>query len=188
MDDRQSLLIIRLYEGAPDAPREALDLLADELSLAGGRDRASISIQTRQWTTDAQTKAELAGQVPSSFLDNPQRAVLRIYWFNGTDGTGGVVKPGTIALFANQLPLGENASRGTLLHHAGHALGLVNLGIPMQQNHEAPPPHHGHVTDAQAVMQWGFEIPGYALANAPYDSYGPAIRADLAGAVKGVCA
>ncbi|HVL47463.1 MAG TPA: hypothetical protein VM889_02805 [Candidatus Thermoplasmatota archaeon] len=46
--------------------------------------------------------------------------------------------------------------RAVLIHELGHALGLVNLGTPMQRNHEDGE-HKGHSSNRQSVMYWAVE-------------------------------
>jgi hypothetical protein len=41
----------------------------------------------------------------------------------------------------------------TLLHEVGHAMGLVDNGLPMAKDHEDKD-HPGHSTDAKSVMYW----------------------------------
>lgn len=43
--------------------------------------------------------------------------------------------------------------QATLVHEIGHAVGLVNAGLPMYENHEDPA-HPHHSTDADDVMYW----------------------------------
>lgn len=46
--------------------------------------------------------------------------------------------------------------RVTLLHEAGHALGLVDNGLPMVKDHEDKD-HEGHSANPRSVMYWKFE-------------------------------
>ena len=56
----------------------------------------------------------------------------------------------------NPGPAVEVLERSTLLHEAGHAMGLVNNGLPMvkaREDHE----NEGHTTNPQSVMYWSVE-------------------------------
>jgi len=43
--------------------------------------------------------------------------------------------------------------QSTLIHEMGHALGLVNTGLPMKTAHEDPINKH-HCNDDKCVMYW----------------------------------
>ncbi|HET6403849.1 MAG TPA: hypothetical protein VFH78_04325 [Candidatus Thermoplasmatota archaeon] len=47
----------------------------------------------------------------------------------------------------------DEIERATLLHEAGHAMGLVNNGLPMVRDHEDPS-HPGHSRNPNSVMYW----------------------------------
>lgn len=50
----------------------------------------------------------------------------------------------------------ENVERAVLVHEFGHAAGLVNLGAPMQTNHEDGQ-NRGHSLSKASVMYWAVE-------------------------------
>ena len=50
----------------------------------------------------------------------------------------------------------DEVERATLLHEAGHAMGLVDNGLPMVRDHEDPE-HEGHSSNPQSVMYWQVE-------------------------------
>lgn len=50
----------------------------------------------------------------------------------------------------------DQMERVTLLHEAGHAIGLVDNGLPMVEDHEDPE-HDGHSANPQSIMYWRFE-------------------------------
>lgn len=57
------------------------------------------------------------------------------------------------------LGLGFSASsieRAALVHEFGHAIGLVDNGIPMQSDHEDSG-HRGHSSNQESVMYWAVE-------------------------------
>lgn len=56
------------------------------------------------------------------------------------------------------LPRGsiEPLERATLLHEVGHAIGLVNAGLPMQRPHEDAQ-HDAHSSSADSVMYWALD-------------------------------
>lgn len=43
--------------------------------------------------------------------------------------------------------------QSTIVHEMGHGLGLVNVGLPMQQNHEDTA-HKAHCSNTNCVMYW----------------------------------
>lgn len=53
----------------------------------------------------------------------------------------------------------DAAEIGTLTHEIGHVLGLVNLGAPMQQDHEDPE-HPAHDVNPDCIMYWEYEREG----------------------------
>lgn len=128
---------------------------------------------------------------------------LRVLWVRTLgDGRSSLEPaPGLVAVSqhavregAARMGVPENdVARAVLLHAAGHALGAVNQGIPVQdpdiQEREGPP---GHDPDPASVLHAGWEDAATMAwaANATYDAYGPALRADWAAAVQpgGVCA
>lgn len=128
---------------------------------------------------------------------------LRVLWVS-TLGNGRSIlepAPGLVAISqdavregAVRMGVGENdVARAVLLHAAGHALGAVNRGVPVQdpdiQEREGPP---GHDPDPASVLHAGWEDAATMAwaADATYDSYSAALRADWAAAVQpgGVCA
>lgn len=50
----------------------------------------------------------------------------------------------------------ERLERATLLHEAGHAIGLVNNGLPQVRDREDKE-HEGHSNNTQSVMYWRVE-------------------------------
>jgi len=70
-------------------------------------------------------------------------------------------------------------------HEIGHVIGLVNLGIPMVEDHEDPD-HPGHTNDEEGVMYWAYERPAAAdllaarlAGGGPSFEFGPASLADV---------
>jgi hypothetical protein len=129
-------------------------------------------------------------------------ATLRLLWQPGEgNATGTLLSPGVVLLAPE--PVRAAAERlgrperevaiAVALHHAGHALGLVNEGVPVQerdiQEREGPP---GHDRDPASVFHAGWEDARTALwaANATYDRYPASAAADWRAARQpgGVCA
>jgi hypothetical protein len=54
--------------------------------------------------------------------------------------------------------------QATVVHELGHAVGLVNNGVPMQVAHEDPS-HAKHSTNTDCVMFWQVESRGHILAS-----------------------
>lgn len=72
---------------------------------------------------------------------------------------------GRIAMFPDAIngggllgsPFGAaEVERAVIVHEFGHAIGLVNLGIPMQRDHEDDE-HEKHSSNPQSVMYWKVE-------------------------------
>lgn len=169
--DRGSGVVLRVEDGRVAPPR-------------GGWDDASL----RAWLEDRPFRASA----------DPR---LHVLWAATLGGpSSAVVDPGLVAVAqdavragAGRLGVGEaEVARAVLLHAAGHALGAVNQGVPVQdpdlQEREGPP---GHDPDPASVLHAGWEDPA-AMAwapNATYDAYPARLHADWEAAVApgGVC-
>lgn len=68
----------------------------------------------------------------------------------------------TIAMFKDVIESSGNTlvtkyvEQATLIHEMGHALGLVNNGLPMQSSHQDSE-HGAHCTNQNCVMYWANE-------------------------------
>jgi hypothetical protein len=190
----------------PDASLDAkplLDRLAAVLADLSGRPASAFSVSERGgppipaggWTREA-LAAEGQGYLR-------QRTVtLRVLWVGSMaeTATGTVAAPGTVVVAVDSVAAGAQllgrsvpeVALAVLLHHAGHALGLVNQGVPVQdpdiQDREGPP---GHERDPAAVLNaaWDDARTLSWAGNATYDGFGAADRADWAAARApgGVC-
>ena len=168
---RQGDVSIRHHDG-PDAPR-------------GGWNETNL----RAWLDDR----------PGTLADEVR---LHVVWVR-TLGGASVMQPapGLVAVAEDTVQAGAahmgrpaaDVARAELLHVAGHALGAVNLGLPVQdpdlQERERPA---GHDPDPASVLNAGWEDAATMAwaANATYDAWPPALHADWAAAVQpgGVCA
>ncbi|GIW73193.1 MAG: hypothetical protein KatS3mg102_2735 [Planctomycetota bacterium] len=92
-----------------------------------------------------------------------------------------------IALFEERLrdassPLTlETAEAATLVHEAGHVLGLVNLTAGMCVPHEDPD-SRGHDIERDCVMHREISVRRVPLGGGPTDAFDPNCRCDLAQA------
>ncbi|HEX2065597.1 MAG TPA: hypothetical protein VHI93_02185, partial [Candidatus Thermoplasmatota archaeon] len=191
-------IVVESWQG-PGVTLDVAPLLArvaDVLANASGRSPAAFSVAVREgppvpeggWTRDS-----LAAQ-GGPFLR--QRAVtLRVFWVAslGEPATGLVATPGHVAVALDSVAAGAqrvgravpDVALGVLLHQVGHALGLVNQGVPVQdpdiQEREGPPGHH---RDTAAVLHaaWDDARTLAWAANATYDGYTAADLADWAAA------
>lgn len=191
-------------EGVGLATGSALDALAAELGRAGARDGG---VSQRDGGEAAAPRGGWDDAALREWLDRrPFRAStdvrLHVLWAETLGGPASqAVDPGLVVVAqdavrdgAGRLGVGEDdVARAVLLHAAGHALGAVNQGIPVQdpdlQEREGPP---GHDPDPASVLHAGWEDPA-AMAwapNATYDAYPARLHADWAAAVApgGVCA
>lgn len=173
------------------SPVTPLDRLRDVLAAHAGKERDAIQVRIEPledppesgWTEEGWDEV-LRGH---SFQEDSETVVLRVYWVAAlpTPWTGEVPAPGVVAL--DHAALRQKATTldrsldGTatalLLHHVGHALGVVNRGIPMQENHEGAP---GHSRDLGSVMHASWEDPDDAtvVPDGAYDDYGASVVAD----------
>lgn len=88
--------------------------------------------------------------------------------FNNSSGTIGVSIKGTtvIAIFKDVIKasdpggprtlVAKYVEQSTLVHEMGHALGLVNSGLPLKTSHEDTG-HPAHCSDPDCVMYWSNE-------------------------------
>lgn len=135
------------------------------------------------------------------FLDGryaPNADVLGVTYTSST-GSGRVTSSGPIAIFSEAIrgaacppPLGiclnEQAIwRAVLVHEFGHAMGLVDLGAPMQRDHEDDE-HPGHSTNQNSVMYYAVETVNVAnvFRNGPPTTFDADDKADLC-ALGGKC-
>lgn len=129
---------------------------------------------TKVWTPNA--LVDLEAQTRSTPHAAPA-ALLHVLYPAGkynASGVAGVTMSGTIlgpvVVFLDTLrevqtgalplpnpqPAVERLERATLLHEAGHAMGLVDNGLPMVRDHEDDA-HEGHSSNPSSVMYWQVE-------------------------------
>lgn len=174
-DSRYGSMLIEIFypEGSP--PRDsAVDLLLqranERLSKPGGIDveRHAYAGESREWSSRG--LKNLADDL-SRTSSGGGRVVLTVLYVEGhseADTSNGKVlgvffQNGRIALFPDSINggglLGFGAAdieRAVLVHEFGHAIGLVNLGIPMQRDHEDDE-HEKHSSNSRSVMYWAVE-------------------------------
>ncbi len=174
-DSRYSSMLIEVFYDENAAPRDAaIELLEqrahERLSKPGG-----IEVQRHAFDGDSRTwsSRDLSNLADdrSSTSSTGGRAVLTVLYVDGNsdgDTSNGKVlgvffQKGRIAVFPDAINggglLGFGASdieRAVLVHEFGHAIGLVNLGIPMQTDHEDDA-HEKHSSNSQSVMYWAVE-------------------------------
>ncbi len=208
--DRDEVERVRIQSAvAPTSqlPRAAaLAALAGQVVQLAGRAPGQVVLAERDapaapetgW--NASTLAEWARG--EAFLTRNQ-ATLRVLWLEALDDPsrmGLVAAPATVALSEAAIASAaarlnhssDEVARAVLLHFAGHALGVTNRGIPVQdpdlQVREGTP---GHDADPASVMADGWEDARMAswAANATYDRYPDAAHADWQAArgPGGVC-
>lgn len=139
-------------------------------------------LSPKEWT------AEELQEVAREHLDSAEpgeygrgeKAVLHILFLDGhyTSEEGaavGLAVSETVFVFSDR-PRGEAAPapatmprdythRTVLIHEAGHVIGLVNRGLPMQRDHEDPQsPHHSR--NPGSVMKAGVDLFQSQLATA----------------------
>ena len=92
-------------------------------------------------------------------------------YFTDGDGTNqqtlgvSIGRTGVIAMFKPAIKdtgFGKYVEQSTLVHELGHAMGLVNDGVPMVNAHEDIS-HPAHCTNAKCVLYWQNEGAGSAV-------------------------
>jgi hypothetical protein len=106
---------------------------------------------------------------------------------DGTDVVGLSYRGGSIALFSDEANQGDNpwvttaeVEGTTLVHEAGHLLGLLNSGCPMVTDHEDKE-HAGHDSDPTCVMYWAVQVPRFEpnIGDPAFAQFNAACIADL---------
>lgn len=187
-DLRIEVLVDDAVDFSPVAPVDRLRTVLGEHT-GKVRDNIQVRIQSLEetpedgWTDDGWEEA-LRGH---TYAESSDTVVLRVYWLAALPApwTGDVPAPGVVAL--DHQALGQKAetlgwdmdttATALLLHHVGHALGVVNRGVPMQENHEGTPQHS---SDPGSVMHasWDDPLDATVAPNGTYDDYGAAVVAD----------
>lgn len=141
----------------------------------------SLPAESKRWS--AELLVELERETRTTRHEAPT-ALIRVLYPAGTyerDGVAGVtiggVALGPAVVFLDALrdvtlstPVGllpipqapaaiERLERATLLHEVGHAVGLVNNGLPMVRDHEDRSHEGGHMhsSNPESVMYWQVE-------------------------------
>lgn len=186
--------------------RRPTDALSVQLALVSGRDAGLTSHLVRTLPDEPQggwNETRLSAWVRDEPFLGRGQVTLRILWLERLgegNGTGLVAAPGAVVLSqaairdgAARLGRGEgDVATAVLLHFAGHALGVTNRGVPVQdpgiQEREGPA---GHDADPASVLAFGWEDARTMAwaANATYDRFPDAALADwqAAKAPGGVC-
>ncbi|MGH7281020.1 MAG: hypothetical protein ACRELY_05815, partial [Polyangiaceae bacterium] len=98
----------------------------------------------------------------NGYYDNGSGAQKDILGISiGSSGVIGMFKP-VIASTAGTIPgTEEYVEQTTLVHEFGHAVGLVNNGLPLTSQHQDTA-HGAHCTNQKCVMYWANEGSGNA--------------------------
>jgi hypothetical protein len=140
----------------------------ETLAARGGSWSQDDVLTTAQRTEDLETGGDTV-VLHLLFLDGQYSdgRVLGVTYTYQTSG-GRVASSGPIAIFSETLketacppPLGLCLNelaiwQAVLVHEFGHAMGLVDLGAPMQRDHEDDA-HPGHSTNQGSVMYYAVE-------------------------------
>ena len=170
-------------------------LLAELMAEVSGRDPAFINLLARE-APDEPARGWNESRLSAWVRDEPflgrGQVTLRVLWldtFGDGKQAGLVPVPGAVVLSQEAIAAGavrinrtaEEVATAVLLHVTGHALGVTNRGIPVQdpalQEREGPA---GHDADPASVMAVGWDdVRTMAwAANATYDRYPAAVLAD----------
>lgn len=151
-----------LYQGRSNAPVITVPKKLAEFTELAPSGKTS-------WTVDDILRLAQTHRVASS---TATQAYFWVVFLNGTFHDGTNPQPGTIGLSINGTTVlavfkdvvrGTAAGNGTvvpryveqstLIHEMGHALGLVNNGLPPLTAHEDPA-HRAHCNNPNCVMYW----------------------------------
>jgi hypothetical protein len=202
-----SLLVEIDYAAGHPPSQEAMDLLQDRLAEVCDKPGGVTILQD-----DAIPLADIPSSTSVSELEdleaiwrdhyadaNTQEAVLYFLYVTGQSDLGGgpstqilglTYHGSSIALYVEVADQGSNPFETTeevegmaIVHEAGHALGLVNGGVPMVVEHEDGL-HDGHDDDEASAMYWLIQIDPVApnIGDATFAIYGANCEADLAAA------
>jgi len=151
-----------LFQGRPVVPRITVPTDVSQMRALPAQSRAS-------WTLDqvvALAASQRTGRSTASTADffvvflngyfegasGPDRGILSAYVIGTT--VIAVSKPAVDAASSGDLPVvGKYMELFALVHEMGHALGLVNHGIPMTVDHEDAA-HPAHCSNASCIMYW----------------------------------
>ena len=187
-----------------EPPRDsAIDLLVqranERLSKPGGVEvqRTTYAGESKTWSSGA--LRSLVNDVSDTSTGGSRVVLHVIYVKGGSDHDTGNSKVlgvffqnGRIAMFPDAIngggllgsPFGAvDVERAVIVHEFGHAIGLVNLGIPMQRDHEDDE-HEKHSSNSRSVMYWAVEttLGLSSLTGTIPDDFDADDRADLQAA------
>jgi hypothetical protein len=176
-DSKYDSMLIDVLYPQDDAPSEsAIGLLVDRaearLSKPGGIEVKKTAYAGESRTYSARDLRNLADDV-STEKSGGGRVVLTVLYVHGHSDQdtgnskvlGVFFQDGRIAMFSDAIggggllgsPFGASEVEGVVLvHEFGHAIGLVNLGLSMQRDHEDDE-HPKHSSNSQSVMFWKVE-------------------------------
>jgi hypothetical protein len=185
--------------GVLDLARQRMESLANKPAGVEVR-QGSLPSRGGTWTdkdildfSDAHRDVDTSGKTAAlhvMFLDGQyaKTGVLGVT-YTAKDGSSS----GPVAIFAQSIKGGcgalclsgtAPAFRTVLVHELGHAVGLVDNGIPMAQPHEAATcngePDRGHSSNPNSVMRCDAETSGILnLASTPPNDFDASDRADV---------
>ncbi|HET6398021.1 MAG TPA: hypothetical protein VFH47_00525 [Candidatus Thermoplasmatota archaeon] len=197
-DNPLAVLSLEVTPDAPPVPASALEEVAQALRNATGRTPQELRTQVAAAPADAGVDEDtIRAWAQRRSNAAPGTLMLRVLWHGArSDETGTQAAPGALAVSgaavlsaASRLERPpEDVARAVLLHHLGHALGVVNRGIPVQnpaiQEREASA---GHEPDLASVLAEGWERASTAVwvPGATYDRYSEQVVADWRAARDG---
>ncbi|MEK6975308.1 MAG: hypothetical protein AABY18_03090 [Candidatus Thermoplasmatota archaeon] len=183
-----------------------MDALTARIAEVSGRNVSAISRLERPAPPEPEhgwNENRLAEWVRNEPFLGRGQVTLRVLWlttFGDGTQTAMVPAPGAVVLSQEAIITGaarldrapEDVALAVLLHVTGHALGVTNRGMPVQdpelQEREGPP---GHDADPASVLAVGWDDARTMAwaANATYDHHPAAALADWQAAREpgGVC-
>ncbi len=166
--------------------------VATEVEAALGREDVPISFEVEA-APDGSDAEEVAAWAEDHRFFRGRGLHMHLVWVPSVEGnvTGAVWAPGIVAVSREAVLMSGlapgDAATGMALHQVGHALGLVNNGVPvLDRNITSREGSPTHSADIHAVMHenWHYvgASPGNTLAFSSID------HAEWAAARDGICA
>lgn len=195
-------IIVFVAQGLDYDPVAPVTALQQELSRASGREGDRIGREIRVVSTpEGGWDEDAMDQWAGDQITGDRRGVaLHVLWVDQAEAphaTGGPIGAGKVVVVHDEVRAGAHATgagvddvaAAVLLHHTGHALGMVNNGVPIQDNdlakRENPPQHD---PSPGSVMHAGWHN-AKSMPNVTTERYGDEMVRDWKAIVapEGMC-
>lgn len=144
--ERVAIALQATLAGAADKRWTAEELVALEKETRTQRHEAPVAVLHVLYPAGRYEREGVAGVTVSGPVIGPV-----VVFLDTLDDLGTPLGP-----LPMPAPAIQELERATLLHEAGHALGLVDNGLPQVRDREDPE-HEGHSSNLASVMYWKVE-------------------------------